>query len=567
MNEDRTEFSILLVEDNPDHLLLFKRGLQQYADLNARIDTAVSVQNAIEKLKQHVYHLLLVENKLRDEEGLELFEALKEEGLKIPFILMTPIRDDRLAKEAIRRGVADVIVENESHFDQLAEMLKKYYLDFRQSEKSHPKAPKVERAALREESLRPEIRDELTGVFTHSYMQDYVVREFARASRYGYPISCLLVDIDHFKGINEEKGYQVGDQLLKECAQLLFDSCRLSDLVARHTGTEFLVLLPHISYDGAFRVAKRLRLVFSEHVFLPDTEKVQITVSIGVSSYPEDAMQVRSDLINYARRALLHSKATGRNRTTLFCNLEPLTEVQFPKIEMSNDLITEFQRRISEATENARHDCLQASRDLLHMLENKDRFTAGHGANCAKLAKQMATAIGLSVEEAEVIENGALLHDIGKICIPDTILLKRGRLTNQEYEMMKQHTYFGYKILKPIRFLREESLIVLHHHEWFDGKGYPCHLSGEEIPLGARIVSIIDAYDTMRVAGGRYKRMMLVKEAVNELIRFSGAQFDPNLVKHFTDVLVMRNELTRNEYDHETLVQRLRDFPQHRQAA
>jgi response regulator RpfG family c-di-GMP phosphodiesterase len=160
----------------------------------------------------------------------------------------------------------------------------------------------------------------------------------------------------------------------------------------------------------------------------------------------------------------------------------------------------------------------------------------------------VAAALGLGVDDAEIVQHAALLHDIGKICIPDEILLKPSRLTFAEFETMKQHSYLGYKILKPIKFLREEAQYVLHHHEWFNGEGYPCHLKGEDIPLGSRIISVIDSYDTMRTAGARYKDTCGVENAVNELIACSGTQFDPEVVKAFIEVLKSRGELTSPTY-------------------
>lgn len=565
----RDPFSVLLVEDDPDALLLFKRSLQESSRFPSRVDCARTIDEALEKLKKYSYHLLLVESKLRDEEGLALLEAMKAAHIERPFVLMTPIRDDRLVREAMRSGVSDVIVKSESHFHQLAERLRISYRKYHEQKSTASGAEvsdieegmhdfiatvdNVKAETLAQNVSDPMIKDELTGVFTHSYMHQRIVTEFSRASRYGYPLSCLMIDVDRFKTVNEQKGYQIGDSLLRECAQIIFDNCRLSDIVARYGGTQFMTLLPLISYEGALQLGKRLRTTFADHKFLTKEGEIRVTVSIGISSFPEDSMSCRSDLISHAHRALLTAKASGRNRCMLFRDTEPFEVPSMPKLEIKEDDITTFQKRVAEVADNARRGYLEISRDLLHALEAKDPHTAGHGANCAKYAAQVAHAMGLSIEEAEIIEHGILLHDIGKICIPDGILLKKGKLTNQEYELMKQHTYYGYKVLRPIKFLREEALIVLHHHEWFNGEGYPCRLKGDEIPLGARICAVIDAYDTMRQAGGRYRKTTTVKEAVDDLISFSGTQFDSEVVKVFIEILYDRKELDVRTYDRELL--------------
>ena len=159
----------------------------------------------------------------------------------------------------------------------------------------------------------------------------------------------------------------------------------------------------------------------------------------------------------------------------------------------------------------------------------------------------------MSIDDIEIVEQAALLHDIGKIFVPDEILMKPGKLTFAEYEEMKQHPRLGYEILKPIRFLRDECKLVLHHHEWFDGKGYPDQLKGDEIPLGSRVISVADAYDTMRLAGGRYKKTMLARDAVQELVDCSATQFDPDAVQAFIEALIKRQELRPDEYDQKLL--------------
>ena len=186
-------------------------------------------------------------------------------------------------------------------------------------------------------------------------------------------------------------------------------------------------------------------------------------------------------------------------------------------------------------------------------LESKDHYTADHAGNVARISLQVAEAMGLSLDEAEIVEHAALLHDIGKICISDPVLLKPARFSHGEYEAMKQHPYFGYRIVKPIKYLQQEAILILHHHEWYNGEGYPCRLAKNEIPLGARIISVIDSYDTMRLAGGRYKKTMSVEEGVNELIRCAGKQFDPEVVRAFIQVMLLRKELGPGAYNKKDL--------------
>lgn len=567
---ESTDFSVLLVESDTDFIPFFRKSLELDSQFPSQVDAASDFREALEKLRKNSYDLVLVESDVHGHPGLKLIEELNRQHINLPFVLLTPIHDDNLIREALKQGVADVIVKSQSQFHELAEKLRRSYQKFHGQpfERINSQASTLDEITAKpfrsfEVPLAPKfnIQDELTGLYNHSYLQDRIVKEFSRAARYKFPISSIFLDIDHFKMINEKNGYRIGDAVLKESAGMLFDHCRMSDLIARYGGEEFAIVLPHIDYKGALDLAKRLRLVFSEHIFLRDTENIQLTVSIGVCSFPEDQMGKRSDLITLARKALLRSKASGRNQITLFRNLTPVADPELPHLKISEEKVEEFQRRLSDISEATRRVYIEASRALIFALESKDTFTVGHSARSEKYAMQVAQAMGMSLEEAEVVEHAALLHDIGKTCIPDNILLKPGKLTMAEYESMKQHPYLGFKILKPIKFLHEEAILVLHHHEWFNGEGYPSRLKGEEIPLGARIISVIDSYDTMRVAGGRYKKTMTVEDAVNELIAFSGTQFDARVVQAFIEVLKERKELISNNYNQSKLDELLRSLP------
>ncbi len=560
-------FSVLVVDSHPEAAILFKKGLHPESVFPSDVDSARTIEEALVKMKERVFDLLLVDADMQQENNAPFVKALQTIQIPVPFVLMTPVQDDRLLRAARQAGVAGCIVMSQSHYEELAGRLKEIY-DYHR--KNHPKktdtawaeaALKEPDAAFRSTAESGPKVDELTGIYTHSYLQERVVEEFSRASRYNYPVSCLFLDIDHFKIVNEEKGYHSGDLLLRECANFLFDNCRVSDLIARYGGAEFAILMPFTGYEEALELAKRVRLAFAAHDFHVNGQVINLSVSVGLASYPVDAMTRRGDLIAFARQALLRSKATGRNRVTQYRHMNHTFGANTPVPQIEESRVLDFQRRLSEVTELARRGSLEATRTMIQALEAKDRHTAGHAATCAKYARFLAEALGMSVEDAEVTEQAALLHDIGKICVSNEILLKPAKLSFEEYEKMKEHPYLGYKILRPIRFLREEAVCVLHHHEWFNGEGYPSHLKGDAIPLGARIISVVDSYDTIRAAGGRYKKTYFTDEAINELIRYSGTQFDPRVVMVFINVLKARREFTSDKYDKNMLEERLGQLP------
>ena len=557
-------FSVLVVDSHPEAAILFKKGLHAKSPFPAEVDSARTLDEAFEKMQRHLFDLLLIDAQMHQDGADKFFEIISAHKITVPFVLMTPVKDDKLLRAAKRAGVAGCIVMNESHYEELAGQLKEFYSGYKRSSQKDADAVKDAEALGADADAAAGMQtkvDELTGIYTHSYFQVRVVEEFSRASRYSYDVSCLFLDIDHFKVVNEEKGYHAGDVLLRDCANFLFENCRVSDLMARYGGAEFAILMPMTGYEEALELAKRIRLRFASYDFQVAGQVLNLSVSIGLTSYPADRMERRGDLIAFARQALLRSKATGRNRVTQFRQMENVMGVNTPVPKMEEGRVLDFQRRLSEVTELARRGSLEASRAMIQALEAKDRHTAGHAATCAKYARFVAETLGMSAEDAEAVELGALLHDIGKICISDEILLKPAKLNFEEYEKIKEHPYLGYKILRPIRFLREEAVCVLHHHEWFNGEGYPSRLKGNAIPLGSRIIAVVDSYDTIRAAGARYKKTDPVEDAVNELIRYAGTQFDPRVVKVFIEVLKNRREFTTDKYDKALLEQRISELP------
>ncbi len=562
--KDEESFLVLLVDQDADSIHLIQKGLEENGFFRSEVVHASNFNDAIAKLKQKHFHLMLVDTQPDSEEGIKLFAETRRLKLDIPFVLMAPVRDDEFVRQVMNAGIEDIIVKNENHFQGLAQKLRESYEKFHSNNKkglTDFRQKLQEKIGGVEEKKQLSTRDDLTGLYNHSYLHDRVVRDFSSAVRYGYPLSCVMVDIDHFRLINEKFGYRIGEQVLKQCGQLLFDNCRLSDCIARYGGEEFAILLPHINYEGASELAHRLRLLFAQHKFNVNGQEIQLTLSIGVASFPEDPIKNRADLLIFADQALTRAKTLGRNSVSLYRDMESIFGDAFPTLKISEDKVMDFQRRMTEISITARKAYTEASKALITALENKDRYTVGHAGSTGRYSFYIAEAMGLGTDECEMVQHAALLHDIGKICIPDSILLKPGRLTLTEFETMKQHPYLGYKMLKPVKFLQQEAIMVLHHHEWWNGEGYPCRLKGNEIPLGARIIAVVDSYDTMRTAGGRYKKTISVETAVNELINCAGTQFDPEIVRIFVEVLKARGDLKPDGYNKAKLEEVLQANP------
>jgi two-component system cell cycle response regulator len=357
------------------------------------------------------------------------------------------------------------------------------------------------------------ITDPLTGLPNHRALMEKLDLALARAQATHGSCSLIFIDIDHFKTLNDRYGHVVGDQILCQFGKLVQESLPPEACVGRWGGEEFVALLPHSDSLEALNVAERIRARVDQRILAGQGE-INVTCSLGVASYPQDA-STRASLLMSADKAMYAAKRLGRNQVRLAH--EPLVLA----LGMSE---AEPASSGSEETE-----MLAVVDALMAVLEMRDEYTSRHARRVAALSLKLALMLGLSGTEAYVVSLGGLLHDLGKIGVPDEILLKESGLTEDEYTCMAQHPLTGAEIVAQVPHLQTVAAIVRSHHEHMDGSGYPDGLRGEEIPLGARIVAVADAYDAL-TSNRSYRTGCTPIEAIRELLRGAGAQFDPQVV-------------------------------------
>ena len=524
-----------------------------------------------------------------------------------------------------------------------------------------------------EDLLRMAIRDPLTGLLNRRAFDEQLRWMWSQGREKPFPIGLLIIDIDHFKAVNDCYGHVVGDQVLKECTVLVKASVRDSDIVCRYYGgDELVVILPHADEAETRRIAERMLEMFRETVLLKSTYELRATISVGASmTLARPGYSVENFLIE-ADRALYRAKQTGRNKLcfagetsteaetaaapaapaapagtvdpkrvvlvvdddhalcVLFQRMltrekfgvllaesaaaavavaerergmidvalvdlhigdddgldvlrqlrgvdesmigvvitgqatlenavaslqhgaydfvqKPVSPAQltavleraakYRRLVLENkryqmhleDMVREKNAALSRALEQVTESYQFTLEAMADMLDTRERKTGAHSKRVSRMAVVLARKMGASLEEIEHIGTGALLHDIGKVGIPDAILLKEGPLTDAEREVMKTHPHLGYNIIKAGPGLEPASEIVLAHQERFDGTGYPRGLKGEEICLGARIFAVVDAYDAIR-SDRPYSKGRPPAEALAEIVRNSGTQFDPAVV-------------------------------------
>jgi diguanylate cyclase (GGDEF)-like protein/putative nucleotidyltransferase with HDIG domain len=394
-------------------------------------------------------------------------------------------------------------------------------------------------------ALDQAITDGLTGLKTHRYFREALDREWRRSARTGRPFSVMMMDLDGFKRVNDLGGHLEGDRVLVAVATLLDARSRQSNVVARYGGDEFAILMPETNTEQAGILAERLRAALAADDFL---RAHGVTASIGVATFPdhgptqEEIVRVADSGMYLAKhcdgncvRVASLSIAAGdaeRDQRLLEAYLGVAVKRMF---STGSDAFSHYQHRFEQMK-----PLLDTITALAFAVEAKDPYTRGHSQAVSRLAAQIALQAGLPHAEIEEIRLAGIVHDIGKIHVPEYVLNKPTSLTAEECELMRSHAAWGAKIMEPLKVTAIER-IVRHHHEAFDGEGYPDNLRGEQIPLGARIVAVADAFDAM-VSTYAYRKGRTVEEAVAELHRCRGTQFDPLVVDALLQAINSQSE-------------------------
>lgn len=352
--------------------------------------------------------------------------------------------------------------------------------------------------------------DPLTQLLNRRGFRDVFDLELERSRRSGRPCALVMGDLDHFKRVNDLLGHPVGDARLKKFARLLLRGKRRIDAAARMGGEEFALLLPETDEHGAYVIAERLRHSVRD-AFAPD--QVALTVSFGVAAYPNHGA-TGDQLFQAADQALYVAKELGRDRTAIY------------RPEVTAQLLSTGDRA---AMRNEGY--LSAMLVLAEAVDLRDAGSAAHSETVGRYSEMIAAELGLDEERIERVKLAGVLHDIGKVGVPDTVLQKAGPLDEDEWQEIQKHCELGSRLLSGAG-LEDIAGWVLAHHERPDGSGYPAGLSRSEIPPEARILAVADAYEAM-VADRTYRMGIGHERARAELENGAGTQFDPLVVEAF----------------------------------
>ena len=359
------------------------------------------------------------------------------------------------------------------------------------------------------------LKDPLTSLLNHRAFQERAAQELRRAEREGYPVSIVALDVDNFKEINDRWGHAAGDDALRTLASAIRAEIRPSDVCGRVGGDEFMLAIVHSRAEAAEEVVERLRLRIAGMRFGPAGQS--LTLSAGVSEFPRHSLS-QDELVHLADGAMYWAKSSGRNRSFIY----------------SPD--SDFALSAQEAADRmAREGLVNSVHALARAVDAKDAHTHSHSERVANYSAALARHLGLDAHRVDTVRAAALVHDVGKIGIPEVVLLKPGPLGEEELALMRRHSELGHDIIAGAG-MREIGRWVLHLHERWDGSGYPHGLHGEEIPLESRVLHVADALEAM-TSSRAYRKALTVEAALAELEGHAGGQFDRAVARAMVELV------------------------------
>ena len=387
--------------------------------------------------------------------------------------------------------------------------------------------------------------DNLTQLYNHRGFQECLTKELKNAEYNNTEVSVVMMDVNNISKINRELGHIKGDEVIKLVAEKVKNNLRKSDVAGRYGGDEIAIILPNTDISEAKYIAEYITYSLS-CCFIDDVGPVK--VAVGIASYPECAKE-QEKLLILAEQAMYISQAKGYkdgmsaiissadfnfwDDAALKSYAEIITKRHAQMgINFEEELVHKFN---SEQISSQNH-LEEIAKSLAGAIDAKDTYTKGHSTSVSRYSEALARAINLPEKDVERISLGALLHDVGKIGIPENVLKKPDKLSDEEWNIMKQHPVIGAeKVLKPNESLRDLIPIVKYHHEHVDGSGYPEHLKGDEIPLSAKIVAVADAFHAL-VSDRPYRKGLGLETACDILLQGAGKQWDANLVTKFLQI-------------------------------
>ncbi|MHC4985428.1 MAG: bifunctional diguanylate cyclase/phosphohydrolase [Planctomycetota bacterium] len=370
--------------------------------------------------------------------------------------------------------------------------------------------------------------DELTGLANRRHFEQVMKAFYAQAKRYDRPLSLIALDVDFFKAVNDTAGHQAGDELLKALAGAITEACRQADLPARLGGDEFTILLPETACEDALAVAERIRHSAAEAGVALESLQTRVTLSMGIADLDLGGITCPADIMELADQALYLAKERGRDQIV---NAHEISGTRIAGAR-SDRRVKRLHKKLAGLDTQFKDVFLNAMEEIVDVLESRDPHMADHARKVQRYASILAEELRLPTSIVQRIEVAAMLHDIGMLVLPDSLLMCPTQLDPQQRRAVNQHPLISVRIMEGMDFLEQEIPTVRYHHEHFDGSGYPEGLAGSAIPLPARILAVADVFDAL-TSLRPWRQAMTVAEALVIMEQGAGAHFDPDIITPF----------------------------------
>ncbi len=520
-NED-PQIKLLIVEDGRNSRQVYAEILQEEGFY---VDTCGSLEEAYEMISDEIYDILLVDIQLPDGSGLDILNKVKMTDAGSKVIIVTGHASVDNAVKALNMG-AFAYLRKPLNIGELKISIKRAYKLKRLAE---------ENLYLLDRFKEMSIKDPHTGLYNYRYLGERLKKELERARRHQTPLSIAMIDIDYFKSVNDLYGHNFGNAVLKDFSKFLVGFVRTTDTVIRYSGEEFVIMMPDTTRDGAIMMMRRMLDAISRYVFDPSSKRVRLNVSGGIWTLKKDDFSsTASSVMHAVDRAVRKAKELGGNRLEIHAER---SSSFFSEEDMQQDRsVKDFQKKISQMQKRANRSVIESIYALAKTIDAKHNSISEHAEDMVAIVENMGNELALPNNMVEKMKHATLLHDLGKIGVPDKILGKEGPLTPEEYEIVRKHPQIGAEIVRSIHTLEGVSQIILNHHERYNGLGYPAGLKGEEIPMPARIIAIVDVYQALTSARS-YNRIYSKQEALEIIKESSGSEFDPDIVRVFLEIM------------------------------
>lgn len=391
---------------------------------------------------------------------------------------------------------------------------------------------KEENQKLKKYLEEVKIKDPYLKCYNWQYFLENIPRIIEETKKKKSSFSLIILDIDYFRQINQTYGWEFANYILEKLIEIIKKLLPPKINIVHYREDAFIILLPFYSLKEAERVAEKIKKHINDYKFRFRKITTNINISMGIVNTKEDNLYNYQELIIALEESLKNSKIKGGNQITLYQNLSK--EKKSPQEKITD--IETLRKRIRYLSKEMNQTLLDMIYGFAKAIETQDLSTARHVEYVAQIAKKIAKEMGLSPQQINDVYHAAILHDLGKIGINPKVLLKKGKLSKKEKEVVKAHPWLGAEILREIHALKGAIPAILYHHERWDGTGYPLGLKGEEIPLSARIVALADVYAAL-TSRRPYRKAYSQKKAIQMIKKEKGKAFDPKVVDTFLKIV------------------------------